>query len=189
MCRSSWRFTLWKLQGIQSRPSHTLVSNFLNSLHVNAAVLTLTNLSSSPNPPGRHWPAAHWTTTTTSSRGFGVAVVVSSRSHPPGTVAMAGTPHPHFTSSHTSGSVCTLSALSTCEDSYGGSTQRLSLFTETVNPELTVLSALFPNPLCTYSSTMLISTCTSFQPLSESYSCCFPHSQTGSGTFECASRR
>jgi hypothetical protein len=50
MCRSSWRFALWKLQGIQSRPSHTPASNFLNSLHVNAAMLTLTNLSSSPNP-------------------------------------------------------------------------------------------------------------------------------------------
>jgi exonuclease III len=76
MYRSSWRFALWNVQGIQSRPSHTLVSNFLNSLHVNAAVLTETNLSSSPNPPWRHWPATHWATTAP-SRGSGVAVVAS----------------------------------------------------------------------------------------------------------------
>jgi hypothetical protein len=141
MYRSSWRFALWNVQGIQSRPSHTLVSNFINSLHINAAVLTLTNLSFSSNPPGRHWPAAHWITTTP-SRGSGVAVVVPSRSRPPRTVAMASTPHPHFTPWK-----CTLSALSTCEDSYGGSTQRLSLSTETVISELTVLPALSPNPL------------------------------------------
>jgi hypothetical protein len=188
MCRDSWRFSLWNVQGIQSRPSHTLVSNFLNSLHVNAAVLTLTNLSSSPNPPWRHWPAAHWTTTITPSRGSGVAVVASSRSRPPGTVAMAGTPHPHFTPSHTSGSVCTLSALSTCEDSLWRIYSKVLPIYRDSEPRAHCSFCSIPKSPCTYSSTMLISTCTSLQPLSGSYGCCSPHPQTGNGTFECISR-